>query len=171
MTSHDACTSGTSRILTVTTLQWLKMEDLIQTPADCEVWFMITFVNTQSITPIEISQLCQIYDHTWLDGEHVFWRSSAGRCLITIHPIAWTSRPVISIFFFCTSRNVCTVSVRVFRMTERWRWVQTVVPISGGRLLRLRMQKLIPRYDKCLSSGGEYVEKYLNSCCICSNKS
>ena len=35
----------------------------------------------------------------------------------------------------------------------------TVVPIPGGRGLRHRIQKLIPRYDKCLNSGGEYVEK------------
>ena len=24
--------------------------------------------------------------------------------------------------------------------------------------------------DKCLNSGGEYVEKQLNTCCICCNK-
>jgi hypothetical protein len=34
-----------------------------------------------------------------------------------------------------------------------------VVPIPGGRLLRHSIQKLVPRYDKCLNSGGEYVEK------------
>ena len=37
MTSHDACTSGTSRVLTVASLQRLKMEALIPAPADCEV--------------------------------------------------------------------------------------------------------------------------------------
>ena len=35
----------------------------------------------------------------------------------------------------------------------------TVVTIPGGRLLRQRIQKLVPRYDKCLNFGGEYVEK------------
>ena len=35
----------------------------------------------------------------------------------------------------------------------------TVVPIPGGRLLRHRIQKLVPWYDKCLNSWGEYVEK------------
>ena len=35
----------------------------------------------------------------------------------------------------------------------------TVVPIPDGRVLRHRIQKLFPRYDKCVSSGGEYVEK------------
>ena len=27
------------------------------------------------------------------------------------------------------------------------------------------MQKLVPRYDKCLNSRGEYVEKQLSTCC------
>ena len=37
MTSHDVCTSGTSRVLTVASLQRLKIEALIPAPADCEV--------------------------------------------------------------------------------------------------------------------------------------
>ena len=35
----------------------------------------------------------------------------------------------------------------------------TVAAIPGGCLLRHRIQKLVPRYDKCVNSGGEYVEK------------
>ena len=35
----------------------------------------------------------------------------------------------------------------------------TLVPIPGGRVLRYRIQKLLSLYDKCLSFGGEYVEK------------
>ena len=38
MTSHDACTSGTSRVLTVASLQRLKMEALTPAPTDCELW-------------------------------------------------------------------------------------------------------------------------------------
>ena len=37
--------------------------------------------------------------------------------------------------------------------------IVTVVPIPGGKLLRYRIQTLVPRYDKCLNSGDEYVEK------------
>ena len=37
MTLHDACTSETSRVLTVASLQRLKMEALIPAPADFEV--------------------------------------------------------------------------------------------------------------------------------------
>ena len=65
--SHDAFTSGTSRVLTVILLQRLKMEVLIPSPADCEVRCVIKFLNAQSIAPIEIHrQLCQVYGHTHL---------------------------------------------------------------------------------------------------------
>ena len=44
MTSHDAWTSGTSRVLIGTSLQRLKMEVLIPVPVDCEVRFVINFL-------------------------------------------------------------------------------------------------------------------------------
>jgi len=31
--------------------------------------------------------------------------------------------------------------------------------IAGGRILSGGYTKLVPRYDKCLNNGGEYVEK------------
>ena len=34
-----------------------------------------------------------------------------------------------------------------------------VVPIPGCRVLRHRIQKSVPWYDKFLNSGGEFVEK------------
>ena len=35
--------------------------------------------------------------------------------------------------------------------------IETMAPIPGCRPLRYRIQKLVPRYDKCRNSGGEYV--------------
>ena len=35
----------------------------------------------------------------------------------------------------------------------------TVVTIPGSRFLRHGISKVVPRYDKCLNSGGEYSEK------------
>ena len=78
---------------------------------------LIKFLNAQSIAPIEIHrQLCQVYGNTHLQkfGLEVF---------NIIHPIGRTSRPVISIISY-NSRNYCPVSVSVFRMTERRRWVK-----------------------------------------------
>ena len=121
MTSHDVCTSGTSRVLTAPSLQRLKMELLIPAPADCEVGPVIQFLNAHSIALIEIhSQLCQVYGHKRFDDQHIPYRSWVGRCLIIIHPIVPTSRPVISICSY-TSRNSCRVSVSIFRVTERRR--------------------------------------------------
>ena len=98
MASHDACTSGTYRVLTVAFLQRLRMEAFIPTPADCEMRSVIKFLNAQSIAPIEIHrQLCQVYGHTQVDGQHIFCRRSAARCLV-IHLIALTWSPLISIF-------------------------------------------------------------------------
>ena len=116
MTSHDSCTIGTFRVLTVASLQRLKLEVLIPTPADCEVSSVIKFLNSQSTASIEIRQLWQAYGYTRLDDQWISYRSSIGRCLIIIHPIARTSRPMISIFFY-PSKNSCPVSVSVFRMT------------------------------------------------------
>ena len=54
MTSHVACTSGTSRVLTVASLKRLKMEALSPAPIDYEVRSVIKVLNAQSIAPIEI---------------------------------------------------------------------------------------------------------------------
>ena len=102
-------------------------EALIPAPSDFEVQsmikFLIKFLNALIIAPIEIHrQLCQVCDHTQLDGQHISCRSSAARCLITIHPIAQTSRPVISNFSY-TSRRSCSVRVSVFRVRMRRRSV------------------------------------------------
>ena len=61
----------------------------------------IKFLNAQSIVPIIIHrQLCQIYGHRRLDGQHISCRNSAGRCLIHIQPIAQISCLLISIFSY-----------------------------------------------------------------------
>ena len=61
MTSHNAFTNGTFRVLTVALLQRLKLVALAPAPGNCEVWSVIKFLNVQRIAPIEIYQLCQVY--------------------------------------------------------------------------------------------------------------
>ena len=95
---------------------------LILGSSDCELRSVMKFFNAQSIAPIKIHQLCQVYGHTWLDGQHISCRSSTGRCLIIIYPIARILRPGISIFPY-TSRNSFPVSISVFKMTESRKWV------------------------------------------------
>ena len=59
MTLYDARINGTSGVLTVPSLQRLKVEALIPAPTDCEFRSEIKFLNLQSIAPLEIQhQLC-----------------------------------------------------------------------------------------------------------------
>ena len=60
--------------------------------------------------------------HDSTDGQYISCRNSAGRCLIIIHLIAQTSRPVIFIFSY-TSRNSFPINSSLFRMIEGMRWV------------------------------------------------
>ena len=53
---------------------------------------------------------------------HLLHSGGPGRCLIIIHPIAQTSRPVIFIFSYI-SRNSFLLTLSVFRMKERRMWV------------------------------------------------
>ncbi|KAJ4443868.1 hypothetical protein ANN_05655 [Periplaneta americana] len=62
MSWHGACASGTSRVLSVASLHWLKMDVPIPAPAECEVRSVMKFLNAQGIAPIEMyRQLCQVY--------------------------------------------------------------------------------------------------------------
>ena len=113
MTTHDACTSRTSRVLIVASLQRLKMEALIPAPADCEVPSVIKFFNPQSIAPIEIYQLLPgLWTHTARRSTHLM--QEFGWEVFNHHPIAQTSCPVIIIFSYI-SRNSCLVRVSIFQ--------------------------------------------------------
>ena len=121
MTSHVACTSETSRVFTVSSLQQLKLEALIPAHADFEVRWLIKVLKNKRHGMLSAG-VALLHDKAWphmARRSYIFYRSSAGRCVI-IHPISRTSRPVTSIFSY-VSRNFCSVSISVFRMTERRR--------------------------------------------------
>jgi len=44
--------------------------------------------------------------------------------------------------------------------------VQKLLTSQAAAFYEQGIQKLVPRYDKCLSNGGEYVEKYFEDCRI-----
>ena len=133
VTSHDSCTSRTSRVLTVASLQRLKMEALIPAPADCEVRSVIKFLNAQNIAPIEFHrQLCQVYVHTRLDGQLISCRSSAERCSI-IHP---TPTPRAQWFHLLLHlKKFLSGQRQRFQNDRETEMSVTVVHIPGGRLL------------------------------------
>jgi hypothetical protein len=73
---------------------------------------------------------------------------------LTIHPTARNSLPVISNFSY-TSIN----SISVLRMTETEMVVTQWFQCQAADFDNKGIQKSVPRYDKCLNSGGEYDEK------------
>ena len=62
------------------------------------------------------------------------------------------------------TRNYCPINVSVYRISEA---EMSVTQYSGSNP-RYPCVVVFLRYDKCLNSGGEYVEKLLNTCSICS---
>ena len=121
-------TRGTSRVLTVALLQRLKMEDLIPAPADCEVQSVIKFLNTQIIAPIEIHRPVGLQSFT-ADFPLVVARNCHGAPNVQKIVRQWVpkNKAKRSIdnwpIFFYTSRNYYPISISVFRMTERRRFV------------------------------------------------
>ncbi|KAJ4427623.1 hypothetical protein ANN_25271 [Periplaneta americana] len=60
--SLKAVRNGTSRVLSVASLHWLKMDVPIPAHAADEVRSVIKFLNAEGIAPIENDrQLCQVY--------------------------------------------------------------------------------------------------------------
>ena len=153
MTSHESCTSGTSRDPKVASLQRLKMEPLIPAPADCEVRSVIMFSKAQSFQ----MHRCFEYRSKFIVGcarpmglaswasrwcvavaENLQQVGKMMRSAVGVHPsLRTTSRPVISIFSY-TSRNYHPVSVRVSEWQRGGDECHTVVSIPSGRLLQHR---------------------------------
>ena len=71
----------------------------------------------------------------------------------------WSQRWQLWSIFSNTSGNSCPVSVSVFRMTEAEMSVTQWFQSQAADLYNTGIQKFVPRYDKCLNYGGEYVEK------------
>ena len=121
MMSHCGCTSGTSRVLTVVSLQRLKMEALNPASAECEVRSMIKCLNAQSIAQIEIHRhLCRVYGNTRLDVQHISCRISGARSLITtLYP--WPSAQWFDEVMNSCGPGVGTLSQQLEPVTRRIR--------------------------------------------------
>ena len=115
MTSHGACNSGSSLVLTIASLQRLKMEALIPTPADREVWSVIKFLNAQC------TAVSGLWPHTTRRSTHLLQEFSWE--VVNYHPPYSSDLAPSDFHLFLNLRNFCSISVSVFKMTERRRWV------------------------------------------------
>ena len=152
MASHDACTSGTSQVLTLVSLQRFKMEALIPVATDCEVWSVIKIFNAQSNSSSAVAGL---------------WPYTARRSTHLLQELGWEvfkhyppySPNLAPSDFHNLLHFKKFPSCQHFQNGREAEMSVTVFPILGDKLLRHRIQKLVPLYDKCLDSRGEYVEK------------
>ena len=118
--SHDACTSGTSLVLTIASLQRLKMEALISAPAECEVWSVIKYLIAQNIDRSK-SIICCARSMAKHDSTVNTSPSEFGWEIFNHHPlyIARTSRPVI--FIFSYNQEISVRSASAFSKLQRGR--------------------------------------------------
>ena len=117
--SHDACTSGTSRVLTLASLQQFKMKAVVSATSDSEVGSTIKILNAQRIAPTEIHcQLSQVNDHTRPDS--TVNTSPAGVRLGGVQSSS-TRMPGPRAQLFPSFHATQEIPVSVFRMTERQR--------------------------------------------------
>ena len=158
MTSHDACTSGTFRVLKVASLQRLKMEAPITARlrlwnAVCDKVFEYTkhsaHRNSSSAVPSlwahTVRQSHLLQEFTWqVFNRHAGY--SPDLAPSDLHLFLHLKK-------FLFGQRQCFQNDRKAEMSD------IVISVPGGRLLRHRIQKLVPWYNKCLNSGGQYVEK------------
>jgi len=148
----------------------------IEGAADCEIWSVICFLNARNVLPSEIHhQICQVYgDNAMSDGMVRKWVRVFNEAQENVHDEA---------------RSGCTSSVNddlVSKVNERVRDARrfTISDLSlhfpqisrtllydtvnshlgwltsqAASFYEEGIQKLVPRQDKCLNNGGEYVEK------------
>ena len=136
----------------------------IEGVADCEIWSVIRFLNARNVLPSEIyHQICQVYcDNVMSDGmvrkwvrmfiegrENVYDEARSGRPYLVNDDLVRKVNEKcvttdISQFLICP----CT-----FLRFQGWLTLQAAAFYEEG------IQNLVPRYDRCLNNGGEYVEK------------
>ena len=127
MTSHDACTSGTFWVLTVASLQRLKMESHIPAPADCEVRCLTKFLNAQSETLQKLRRAIQKSPDLAPNDFHLFLHLkkflSGQRQRFQDDRRRWMSH-IGSNLRRQTSTTLDTkVDLTVWEMPQSWRWM------------------------------------------------
>ena len=154
MTLHDAWTSGTSRVLTVATLQRLKMDALIPAPAG---WGAVSDKVFECIEPSadrnSSTAVSSLWPHKARRSTHLL--QEFGWEVFNHHPLCSPDlAPSYFHLFLCVKKFLSGQRQR-FQNDREAEMSATVVPIPGGKFLGHRIQQLIPRYDKYLNSGGE----------------
>ena len=155
----------------------------VEGAADCDIWSVIHFLNTRNSLPSEIChQICQVYGDNAMSEDMVrklVRMFNEGR--ENVHDEARSGRPSLVNDDLVRNINERESDNRRFTISHlslhfpqisrtllcdivhsRLDWLTLLAAAFYGEVL----QKLVPRYDKCLNNGGEYVEKYFEGCRI-----
>ena len=159
MKSNEACTSGTSRVLTVPLLQQLKLEALIPAPVDCEVRSVIKFLKNKQHRMLSAGVVL-LHDntrqHTARRSTHLLQFSSE----VFYHPPYNLDLAPSDIHLFLHLKKFLSGQHQHFQNDREvemsvMQWFQS----QAADFYDTGIQKVVPRYEKYLNSGGEYVEK------------
>ena len=144
--------------------------------ADCEMRYVIRFLNARNVLPSEIHhQICQVYgDNGISDGMVRKWVRMFNEGRVNVHDEARSVRQSLVIGDLVRKVNERVRDDRRFTIfdlslhfpqisrtllydlkdaVQKWLTSQAAAFYDEG------IQKLVPRYNQCLSNGGEYVEK------------
>ena len=114
----------------------------------------LLYLYLKIMVPIEIHrQLCQVYGHTRLLLQEFAWE------VFNNHPPYISDLVPSDFHLFLYFKKFQYCQRQNFQNDREVEMSITVVPIPGSRVLRHKIQKLVPRYDNYLNSEDEYVEK------------
>ena len=147
MTTHEACTSGTSRVLTVSLFQRLKIEALILAPTDCEVHSVMKFLKNRLRGMLGAAVVLlndNARPHTARRSRYLLQKFS---WKVSNHPHAVrTSLPVIFISSFI-SWNLSDQSQRFHSDRETEMSVSQWFQSQAANFYEKGIQKFVQRYD------------------------
>jgi histone-lysine N-methyltransferase SETMAR len=142
------------------------MEALIPAPADCEVRSVIKFLNALQ----KLRRATQNKRRGMLSAGIVFLHDNARphtarRTASLLQEFSWEvfNHPAYSPDLAPSDFHLFLHLNKFHQRFENDREAETVVAqwfqSQAADFYDTGIQKLVPRYDKCLNSGGEYVEK------------
>jgi len=144
----------------------------IEGAADSEIRFVIRFLSARNVIPSEIHhQICQVYgDNAMSDGMVRKWVRMFNEGRENAHDEVRSGRPSLVSDDLLRKVNERVRDDRRFTISDMYLHFPQIsrtllYDIFSSHLGRRRpdsekgIQKLVPRYDKRLNNGGEYVEK------------
>jgi len=152
------------------------MFNTIKGASDCEIRYVISFLNDRNVLPSEIHlQVCQVYGDNAMSEIMVRkWVRMFNEGRENLHDEAWSGRPSLVNDDLVRKVNERVRDDRRFTISNlslhfpqtSWTLLYDIVSSHLGWLTSQAaafyeegIQNLVPRYDKCPNNGGEYVEK------------